>query len=185
MRRLVFALVLASNATACTEDDPAPVYVEVDYKVRCLDCTPRAQDDPVRNISALDGERDFTTRCDVARRSGGRVVTFEAVHSDPGNSARNYSFRVSQVPLDGSPGVGCSVRVVEGSNRYEGRCTDGEPDADRPCQVEVEVEDGIVTGSVHCVRIPNTANASVHRYVTAPRSAGRSASFEVHGCDGL
>ena len=185
MRRLLALAIAATFAVACTEEDPPPLYVDVDYQVRCVECEPIAPDDAVRRVQALDGEEGFTVDCSVARRSGDRLLSFSASFVDPGASRNNFSIGLSQVNLDrADPGGSCSVSVSEGDNSYEGKCTAGDPTSEEPCQVELEAEDGIVMGSVLCEHMPNRNAAMITRHLVAPSSES-AARFEVHGCRGL
>lgn len=185
MRRLIVLALAVASSPACTEHDPPPLFVDVDYQVRCIDCQPLAPDDAARSVQALDGEAGFRVECNVARREGDRLVTFTAAHGDEESPRNNYSFGMLQANLDSSNrGSGCRVVVAEGNNTYEGRCTSGDPDSDQPCRVELEVEDGIVLGTVLCEGVPNKNTAMFTRHVVAPNSQS-AARFEVHGCRGL
>lgn len=185
MRRLIALAFIAASSLACAEEDPPPLFVDLDYQVRCIDCEPRAADDAVRRVMALDGEDGFSVDCNVARREGDRLVTFTAAYTDEERSRNSYSFGVIQANLDASgPGGSCRVVAVEGDNSYEGKCTGGDPSEEEPCRVELEAEDDIVMGSVLCENIPNRNSAMITRHLVAPNSES-AARFEVHGCRGL
>lgn len=185
MRRLLVLAFAAAFSSACTEEDPPPLYLEVDYQVRCFDCQPVAPDDAVRRVQALDAQDGFRVECNVAERSGGRLLSFTAAYTDAEASRNNYSFGVFQANLDeANPGSACRIVVSEGSNTYEGACTASEPSDDEPCRLEVEEADGIVMGSVLCEHVPNRNAATVTRHLVAPNSES-AARFEAHGCRGL
>lgn len=185
MRRLLALAIVAVLPLACSEEDPPPLYVDVDYQIRCIDCMPLAADDEVRRIQALDGEAGFRTECNIARREGDRLITFEAAYTDPDEARNSYSIGIVQANLDASdPGGACRVVTAEGNNTYEGKCTGGDPTGEEPCRVELEAEDGIVMGSVLCEHVPNKNTSMFTRYLVAPNSES-PARFEVHGCRGL
>ena len=185
MRRSIALALAAASLLACTEQDPPPLFIDVDYQVRCIDCQPLAPDDAIRRVTVLDGESGFRVQCSVFRRGGDRRLSFSARYTDEESANANYSFGLDQANLDSAnPGSGCLVVVSEGNNTYEGKCTGGDPDADAPCRVELEEEDGIVMGSVLCEAIPNKNTGMFTRHVVAPNSQS-AARFEVHGCRGL
>jgi hypothetical protein len=185
MRRLFVLAIAAASALACTEEDPPPLYVDVDYQVRCIDCEPRAADDAARDIRAIDGELGFSVECSVTERGGDRLLTFRAIYTDAERASRSYGISLVQANVEGGdPGGSCLVVVTEGSNTYEGDCSADEPDEESPCQVELEAEDGIVVGSILCEGVPNKNSSMSTRHVVDPNSED-PAKFEVHGCRNL
>lgn len=185
MRRLFVLAIAAASSLACAEEDPPPLYVDVNYQVRCVDCEPRSADDAARDVRAIDGELGFNVECSVTERSGDRLLTFRAAYMDAERPSRNYGISLVQANLEGGdPGGSCIVVVSEGNNTYEGGCTADEPDDGNPCQVELEAEDGIVTGTILCESVPNKNSAMITRHLVDPNSED-PAEFEVHGCRGL
>jgi hypothetical protein len=185
MRRLLILAIAATCSFACADEDPPPLYVDVDYQIRCIECQPIAPDDMVRRVDALDGERGFAVDCNVTRREGDRLLTFSAAYTDGQEARNNYAIGLVQVNLDGAgPGSACRVTVTEGNNGYEGLCTNDDPTADLPCRVEIEEEGGIVMGSVLCENVPNKNSSMLTRHLVAPNSQS-AARFEIHGCVGL
>ena len=189
MRRLLVshpavpaAALLFSCALGCTEDDPAALFIDFNYQVRCIDCEPRSNDDPARDVHAVDGEDGLTLTCSAIDRGGDRLVSFSIEHTDPKTGGVDYSFSLDQANLDSSdPGAGCRVNVKEGSNSYEGNCTGKEATEDEPCIVKLEKAGDGVTGSLHCVHIPNKAQPTIQRYIVAGGKES-AAKFEVTGC---
>lgn len=183
MRRLVFVLFSCLAALcACTEDDPAALFLDFDYQVRCLDCEPRSNDDPARKIHAVDGEKDLTINCSVIERGDDRLVSLSLEHVDPERGVVDYSLSIDQANIDSSdPGNGCRVKAKEGSNAYEGNCTGKEPTEDEPCVVKLKQAGDGVSGSLHCVHIPNKAQSTLTRYIVASGSE-KAAKFEATGC---
>lgn len=185
-------LAVAITAADCSNVDPAPLFIDVDYQVRCIDCEPRSPDDPKRRIMTLDGDNGYQLDCHASVVGTDRVLSFSAKYDDPEASAKNHSIEVLQVGYEEKdPGSKCEVRVRERSNRYIGKCTDGDPTPDTPCQVKLKVEDGIVKGSLFCIGIPNEAIESSVRYLVHsddpdPMADDRvPATFEVQGCTGI
>jgi hypothetical protein len=185
MRRLLAFAAVAACTIACADEDPPPLYVETDYQVRCIDCEPRAADDVVRHVRALDGQDGFRVECTVTEREGDRLLTFSAVYTDPERPNRSYSFGVVQANIDAAdPGGSCRVTVSEGNNSYEGDCTADSPNDEEPCELQLELEDEIVIGSVLCENVPNKNTAMITRHLVEP-NGDEPAEFEVHGCRGL
>ena len=183
MRRLLVLAVFFSCVLGCSKEDPAALFMDFNYQVRCIDCEPRSNDEPARDIRAVDGEDDLTLTCTLLDRGGERFVSFSLEHAnEDADDGVDYSFALEQVNLaSGDPGSGCRVKVKEGNNLYEGLCTGDDPTDDVPCQVEVEEEGDGIKGSVHCVHIPNKAQSTITRHIATP-STEKAAKFEVTGC---
>jgi hypothetical protein len=185
MRRL---LVLACLGCAlacwagCKNEDPAALFLDINYQVRCGDCDPRSNDDPARDIHAVDGEDDLTIDCTTIERGGDRLVSFSLEHTDPKLGGIDFSLAVDQVNVDSNdPGDGCQVVAKEGSNVYQGECTGGDPSDDRPCSIKLKQEGDGVTGTLHCIHIENKAQPTFQRHITAPGN-DKPAKIEVTGC---
>jgi hypothetical protein len=177
--------VMALFGASCTTLDPAPIYIDMNYEVRCGDCQPRTVDDPQREIKVLDGERGYTLKCDVNTPGGQRQISFSAEHLGA-HTSDAFKLSVEQAYLDGKdPGQACKVRVTEGGNTYVGGCTGGSPTAANPCQISFTVDAGIVKGSFWCKALPNGANSTTTRDVVTPGSKADAIKFEVDGCTGL
>ena len=184
-RFYLLCFIALPGLLACSEEDPAPLFFKIDYQVACIDCEPRAMNDPARAIRGLDGERGFAVSCRARQQGGDRIVTFSAVHRDTSNPSSNYGITIDQVNLDsGDPGSSCLVSVIEGNNTYEGVCAEDEPDENAPCAVDIELDGEVIQGSIYCARIPNRSTTMITRHVTAP-DEDAPADFEVQGCTGL
>jgi hypothetical protein len=181
---LVSALGLSAS---CTTTDPAPIYVDMTYQLRCIDCQPRVPVEPVHDIMHLDGEAGYHMECFVSSSGGKRQLTVIASQSDSAHPDQDHSFRITQARFESKdPGSECEVRASEGGNTYVGKCTGGAPTATAPCQLTFKVNSGIVNGTVYCDNIPNpTSSPETTRYLVAPFEANKPAKFEVHGCAGL
>lgn len=186
MRRLpIFASLFVLCLCACNNEDPAPLYLESDYQLRCIDCKPTALDETPRSLNVLNGEAGFVVECSAERDSGDRVVSFSASFADPTGKKDKYSIAVKQANIDGAnPGVSCRANVVEGSNEYEGKCTGGAPTKDKPCVVKFKAEGGVLSGSLECKTIVNKSDAQIRRYLVAP-GTNKAAKFTIDGCAGL
>lgn len=186
MRRLpILASLFVLSLCACTSEDPAPLYLEGDYQLRCIDCKPTAVDETAHNLNALNGEAGFVVACSAERNGGDRVVSFSASFKDPAGKKDKFSITVTQANIDAAnPGVSCHVEVVEGSNDYKGTCTGGAPTMDKPCVVKFKAEGGVLSGSIDCKTIPNHADAQIRRYLVAP-GIDKPAKFSIDGCTGL
>ena len=190
MRWLLLVAVTVS-AASCSSTDPAAVFIDFDYQVRCLLCEPRAPDDPKRQFMTLDGDNGYNVDCHVSTVGKDRVLSFSAVF-DAASTSMDHGIEVLQAAYESKdPGSKCLVRVREESNRYVGKCTGGDPTADEPCQVKIDVKDGIVTGTVFCKDIANEGIESSKRHIVLSDQPDPKANdlvpatFEIHGCTGL
>jgi len=186
MRRLLFLIACCvPAATSCVTNDPAPLYADVNYQVRCIDCEPRAVDDTPHHITALDGEKGFDVACTTQSVSGGRLVTFNASLIDSKHPTSTYAFKILQANVDKQdPGSSCRVQIVEGNNTYERHCTSRDPTADVPCHVKISDVKGSAKGSVLCGELPNRNDMTVTRHLVKPGTSD-PAPFEIQGCPGL
>jgi hypothetical protein len=186
MRLLVLSGLLLPVLLACNEENPAPLFLDIDYQVRCLDCEPRAPDSLRHNFATLDGEQGFTLLCSTADQGGDRLLSFSATYLDPeGAESKNFSIRLISANLDANdPGNGCRVVATEGGNTYEGHCTAAEPSGDDECQVKLDVEHHTVVGSILCEKFPNRSTNEVVRYLVKGGS-DKPADFVFEGCKGL
>lgn len=184
---LALGSALSGLVASCASEDAAPLYVDATYQLRCIDCSPRVPDDPVRDIQVLDGERGFTVECNVNDAGGKKELTFSAKYVDATSSSKNYELKISQARYEGKdPGSDCEVSVAESANRYVGKCTAGTPTATEPCQLSFKIDGDIVKGSVFCDKIPNPSTSpQTVRYLVAPFETTEPVKFEVHGCPGL
>lgn len=183
MRRLLVVAAIFSCMLGCKQEDPAALFIDFAYQVRCVDCEPQSNDEPARDIHAVDGEHDLTLTCNVIERGGERLVSFSIEHTDPDTGSVDYSLSVDQASLDSKdPGAGCRVNAKEGSNVYEGLCTGDEPSDETPCALADLKQSGDgIKGSLHCIHIPNKAQPTITRHIAAP-STEKAAKFEVTGC---
>lgn len=93
---------------------------------------------------------------------------------------------VTSAFIDGKdPGSACRVRVVEGNTTFEGRCTSGEPTADKTCKVSFDVDDDTIKGRIYCHQFASTAMLSTKRYLVQPGTVDDPVEFELQGCEGL
>ena len=174
--------------SSCTNLDPAPVYLRMDYQMRCLDCQNAADYDP-RRIKALDGEKNLAIDCFVSEEGGERVLSFSALYRDPQSSSKSYEIKVSQARLDKKdPGDSCKVSVEEGGTTYggkNGKCTADAPSDETPCQVELQVDGDIIDGTVYCKKLTAAGNIGVWRHLVEPFTESDPAVFELRNCVGL
>lgn len=183
MFRSLLLSLLGLSALSCSDLDAAPLFVDIQYQVRCVNCQPIADHDEPRNITVLDGEAGFTVRCRYFRKDGDRIVTFSSQFMDEEGTSNNYSVEIREANMDAfDPGSACEVSVTEGANEYLGKCTSRRPNEATPCRLEFEFEAGIITGSLLCMDVTNRANMQTSRHVTKPGEDDEAAPFEIHGC---
>jgi len=186
MRRLsILASLFVLSLCACNNEDPAPLYLEADYQLRCIDCKPTSPDETARSLNVLNGEAGYVVDCSAERSSGDRVVNFSASFKDPLGKKDKFSVAVTQANIDAAnPGASCRVEVVEGSNTYKGECTGGAPTKAKPCVINLKAEGGVLSGTIECKTIPNASDAQIRRYLVAPGTK-KAAKFSIDGCTGL
>jgi hypothetical protein len=190
MRRILLAFVSFAVSGCASTDDPA-LFIDVDYQVRCLEPCMSAADDVKHQFATLDDDQGFQVECYATTVGKDRVLSFSAQHDVEGTNM-DYGIEVLQAAFQGDdPGSKCLVRVKEKSNRYVGKCTGGDPEPDAPCQVEIDIKDGIVTGTLFCVQFPNEGNEMSTRHLVLSDRFGTThddltpATFEIHGCKDL
>jgi hypothetical protein len=186
MRRLlILTFLLSPWFLACNSEDPAPLYMEGDFQLRCINCKPTAMDEKVHRVAALNGEGGYAVACSAIRDGADRVVSFSVEYVDPAGKQDDYSLQVAQVNVDGAnPGGNCRVQANEGNNSFEGTCTGGTPTDQKPCAMKFGVEHGVVMGSIECATIPNRADKQIRRYLVKP-GGKKPAEFSIEGCTGL
>lgn len=180
--RSLLALSAALCALAgCNESDPEPLYVDVQYQLRCFDCEEHTNEPP-HDIHHLDGDEGFALTCDTNPTEDGSLISFSAKFTDPENDKNDYGVEVAQAGLDDTPhGAGCTVKIFEGATTYAGRCADDEVDDDHPCEVALHREGEVVRGTLSCDRIPIENMVEPFRYLRRP-DADKPAEVEVRGC---
>lgn len=172
---LVLAALSCSFTVACNEEDPAALFADVSYQVRCIDCQPLTNDSPARNLAIVDGQDDTSLRCELANGQ----ISLEIETAE-------YSFEILATRMGDDPGDQCEVRVKEGTgNEYRGRCKPVGGSGDEPCEVELIRDGSGFNGTVMCDKIASHLNASLFRYVTSPSDSGDPAEVSVQGCAGL
>ncbi len=183
---LLLALPLSVAAlVGCNESDPEALYIDVLYQMRCIDCEPRTNDGPVRDIHHLDGDQGFDLGCELSDAKDGAQVSFFAEYDDPGNESNNYSIEIDQAGLgDAANGPRCSVKVLDNGTTYEGSCVATDENPDPPCKVSLKKEKGVIRGSVSCKQIPVQDMREPIRYLYKPNSS-KAAPIEIRGCDGV
>ena len=185
-RGLLTVLCVTWLLGGCTSQDSSPVFLDMEYQVRCITCEPRSPDNEKRSIMLLDGEEGHSVRCRIGERSGDRFLTFSMTFIDEVTESKNYGLDIFEANIDDNdPGNTCEVTVREGNNTYKGECTGSEPDEDATCQLEFAPEGDILRGSVLCLEMTNQVNNTTFRRVVKPGKKDEAADFEIHGCSGL
>jgi len=191
------SLLLA--AAACNDADPLPTYVDVDYQVGCVFPECRAlSSGPERVIMKVDGETGFDNSCTATRVNGVDLVTLRIRSVE-----EEILFEIANALYDVENNVGdsCRVKITEGDNTYEGRCSSAAPTPSIPCQLTnfSTNNGGSVEGSLYCDNIPAASSPSTTRDVarsgafsSCTDSSGASvdprncpATFLIEPCSGL
>ena len=199
MRGLSTLLLLTCLISAgCTNEDPVPAFIALEYQLRCIGECSGSPDAPTRLISNVDDEDELTLTCAVEESGSARLLSFRAFcpgkegsdDPSPGCGDDKYNFEIRKIDLGSSsevtdPGGSCEVFIEEEGNRYRGDCTGGDADPadDKPCQVKLSINGSFVEGTVHCVEIPGEGTV-LTRHVVAPFSQD-PATFTLEGCQGL
>jgi hypothetical protein len=188
-RTLCLALLLGLGVVGCNDEDPSPLFVDLQYQLRCLDCMPISQDNHVHDIALLDGELGIDAECAVRSEGGERQVSFSLIAINEEHDDLSYSLEVVEARLGDDPGPDCLVQASEGSNSYGGpnfgACTGGDPTDDEPCQVKLELDGDVITGGILCHHVPNRGERSFMRHLVLPFTEDKPAPIEIHGCSGL
>jgi hypothetical protein len=174
-RSLAVIAVACLGLLGCTNEDPPALYLDVAYQLRCIDCEPRGADGKVRDVQAVDGEGGDELTCYVEDD----LLTLEL-------EGDGFTFRILQAKLGDNPGDYCQIVVSEGpGSEYRGDCrAPDDDDSGAPCQLELENEGGVLSGTLLCNNIPHALTPEYERYVVAPNSDD-AVEFTVQGCSGL
>jgi len=177
---LAAGLLAATSLSACVNDDPPPIVVEVDYQVRCVDCTPRAPDEPAHDITAVTGQHGFRVSCTGDEYGGSKTVSFSVDTNElQSNGNQGFSLAIHQALPGPDPGPSCRVNAREGVNRYEGRCSADDPTDEIPGQVVMHWDEHLLASTVLRRHIRDEIGSS--RWIVASGSE-EPAEFTVHGC---
>ena len=171
MHRSLLALTALAFIASCNEEDPAALFADLSYQLRCLDCTPIAPDAPKRDFSVVNGEDGTTLSCST---SGGRV-SLEVIGED-------FQFKMLDVLPGDDPGNQCEIRVREGGNEYRGGCKKVGGSGSNACEVELTGGGDSFSGTVECHNIKHMSNATLQRHVVAPGTTDEAAQVAVEGC---
>lgn len=175
MHRCLVALAALAFVASCNKEDPAALFADIAYQVRCLDCQPVTTDSPARDVSVVDGQNGTALSCEYIN---GRVT----LHI----SNAEYGFDILGARLGDDPGDQCEVRVKEGSgNEYAGSCKPAGSSGGAPCEVELMQDGSGFSGTILCKKIPHRRTTSLFRYVVSPRTTDEPAEISVQGCSGL
>lgn len=179
------AVVCVLGTFACKSESDPPVYLDAQYQLRCIDCTPRTSDSPEHEIALLDGEFDWKVECSVDEIDGNETLTVDALYNVRRESER-YGIEITRVRLgDEDQSDDCVITLTEGDNTYEAGCTRGDPEGDKRCKVSFDRKAEVVEGTIFCDKIPSPQFLQNYRYLVAPGSNDRPAKIEVHNCQGL
>jgi len=171
------ALAVSGLLASCNAEDPAALFADVSYQLRCLDCNPIAPDGPKRDFSTTDGQNGTRLSC----RASNGLVSLEIV-------GEGFMFKILDARPGDQPGNQCEVQVSEGgtSNEYRGACKPVDGAGMQPCEVELVSDgDGGFAGTVECHRIPHRVTSAAFRHVVAPGSTDKPANVSAQGCAGL
>lgn len=184
MRRLLTLSLALCALVGCNESDPEALYIDVLYQLRCLDCEPRTNDGPTRDIHHLDGDEGFELGCELSAAKDGTLISFYAEYVDPENDANDFSIEVNQAGIgETDPGASCTVKVLDNGTTYEGNCVGTEDEPEPPCDVALKKEGGIIRGTLTCDRIPVQDMLEPFRYLYRP-STSKAVPVEIRGCSG-
>lgn len=174
MHRSLLALAALAFIASCNEEDPAALFAEVDYQLRCLGCTPVSPDAPKRELSVVNGEGGNQLECFAT----GDRITLRI-------SGEGYGFDIVDALVGDDPGNQCQIRVIEGANEYRGYCKAIGDSGSNPCEVELTRSGSGFDGTVECHNIQHKNNASWTRQLLAPGTMDKPATISAQGCSGL
>ena len=174
MHRSLLALAALAFIASCNEEDPAALFADVTYQLRCLDCQPVSPDPPKRDFSVVDGEDGTSLECYA---EGGRVTLRI--------NAGEFAFSIVDTRLGDDPGNECEVRVTEGGNEYRGGCKSVGGSGSNPCEVELTPDGSGFNGTIECHQIRHKSNNTWIRHLVAPGETAEPAEISAQGCAGL
>lgn len=188
---VLLALGTAGATAGCNQNTARPVFAQADWQVRCDSEMGMCAVPLARSVTGENAMSGNTVSCTVSESADARTVNFRA-----GNAVAGTAFRIevsgARVPRSGgfAGGSTCSITVVEGANRYTGRCGSSLPTNDQPCQVQVnfgfDETSGYTTADVEvlCDHLPNESTAEQLRSLSSPISATMPADLRFFGCVG-
>ncbi len=200
MRRLglVVALALVSLTVTSCGGGNGPRFADVAWQVRCPSMPPAGysgcpQDSPGRDVSNVDGEAGHSVSCSVSSSGSLKILSFRVY------SGSEYGIQVDGAAFDPSSGnlsgAGCTMRVLESGNSYQGTCGANPPTDAQQCQITgVSIMDAMsgpqVTGSILCRNIkapvdPSMLVRDVTSGGTSPSARSQPFMFTLENCDGL
>lgn len=201
MRRWLPILVLFVSSIAaagCGDPDAGKLFADIQYATRCPTsnhCT--GPED--RDICGINGgtpcmsvEGTATVSCNVTEAGDNLNINFSASQG----AGFQISVRNATVAASGgfATGSSCTVVVVDGVNRYEGRCGPATPSEEQPCQISSvaffdDMGNPTLEGQIECRDLPNQANPDLLTDVTAvgsgPTAAAQPGVFRLANCTGL
>jgi hypothetical protein len=175
MHRSLLALA-ALALISCNKEDPAALFADVSYQLRCLDCTPVSADSPRRDFSVTNGQDGTTLSCNASEGLISLTILGDG-----------FKLNILDARPGDDPGNRCEVQIAEGSgNEYRGGCKAIGASGSQPCEVElVRDGEGSFDGTVECHGIAHRNTAAAIRHVVAPGTRDEPAQISVQGCAGL
>jgi len=170
--------VLASASVGCKTEDPPALFLDLAYQLRCIDCSPRVADGPIRNLSIVDGEMNSSLSCYSSPSGGTNLLYLELENEE-------FGLKLTQVRLGANPGDRCEVEIKEGAgNSYRGGCKPVGSDDGAPCEVELTKEGDAIVGTIQCTRVAHTLTPTYTRHFVAPNSED-PVEITIVGCTGF
>ena len=194
MRRILLGCVslIALAALGCGDDEPAKVYGDMQWAVRCTECG-MCSGIRDRSILGLDGEMSQEISCNVTSSGDQRVFTIRATNRADPEDVFGITIRGLAVSSMGGPPQGstCVVTVNEGGNRYTGPCgavtatNEVQPCYLAPVAISDTAAGPEVNFTMMCTDLPHEADANLRRELTSPGSAMQPGLFRITSCAGL
>ena len=175
----IWALVIggaALFASACGEDLPPPVALDVRWQLSCPD-TGNCQPYQFHEVAGADGKSDIGVSCNVGERV--EVELFE-----PGTETRPSSRLVLNASVSGTAATSCSVQVFEEQNAsleaassertlWSGICGEAAVLGNGYCAfTDVVVSGSQLTGLLRCDELGNDTMSNYRLSLTGPGGAG-------------
>lgn len=198
MRRalpFLIAVGLLSSVPGCGDPNAGALFADIQYATRCEEATPHCGGPMNRDVCGINngdpcevGAPEARVSCNVTESADGATRTLEFSASQ----GSDFGITVSQATFNSAggsaAGAGCTVRITDGANRYEGRCGSSAPSASQPCQITAvrfydDMGNPTVEGAIFCEFMQNQSSPTLHLEVTQVGSGSPAFSSAGNICD--
>jgi len=195
MRRLLSLSILV--LAACGDPNANKLFADTRWAVRNSGGTQVFDHD----ANDFSGKNGISVSCNAPLMGGSRTLNMTVACAAGGcGNATNGTIEIINATFPAgatSPAAGCTMRVSEGVNTYQGGCGGSAPAPGQPCQItevrfytDTDTMLPTLQGNVLCTDIPNATSPSdpvLARNVTfiGPTGGAMPATFRITNCRGI